>query len=165
MQTSLLGLVREFLVRSSATDHLQVTLSFLAATGDDGQVGWRLLRVRLRCGVGCGPCCGERPAQNEALCHLPCPQVAGALDLLLALLQGSPAQEALAVFLLEQGNLEVLLALLVQPRSLSLLPDRVCKVHPAQPPSIHLTWPLPEGQGGVTSPPPVTPSPVITNPL
>lgn len=55
----------------------------------------------------------------------------GALDLLLALLQGSPAHESLAVFLLEPGNLEVLLALLVRPASLALLPDRVCKVHPA----------------------------------
>lgn len=55
----------------------------------------------------------------------------GGLDLLLALLQGSPAQESLAVFLVEQGNLEVLLALLVRPRSLPLVSDRVCKVHPA----------------------------------
>lgn len=39
----------------------------------------------------------------------------GALDLLLALLQGSPAQESLAVFLLEPGNLEVLHALLLRP--------------------------------------------------
>jgi hypothetical protein len=61
----------------------------------------------------------------------------GALDLLLALLQGSPAQESLAVFLLEPGNLEVLHALLLRPRSLPLLPDRVCKVHPAYP------WPYP----------------------
>lgn len=59
------------------------------------------------------------------------PQVVGGLDLLLALLQGSPAQESLAVFLVEQGNLEVLLALLVRPRSLPLVSDRVCKVHPA----------------------------------
>lgn len=114
----------------------------------------------------CGPCCREGPAPNETLCHLLCPQVVGALDLLQTLLQGSPAQEALAVFLLEQGNLEVLLALLVQPRSLPLLPDRVCKVHPARPnPSIRLTWPLPEGQGGVTSPPPVAPSPMMTTSL
>ncbi|XP_039084272.1 neurobeachin-like protein 2 isoform X2 [Hyaena hyaena] len=91
VQTSLFGLVREFLVRSSASDDWQVMLSFLAAAGDHGQV-------------------------------------VGALDLLQTLLQGSPAQEALAVFLLEQGNLEVLLALLVQPRSLPLLPDRVCKI-------------------------------------
>lgn len=69
------------------------------------------------------------PAQCESLY----PQVAGALDLLLALLQGSPAQESLAVFLLEPGNLEVLLALLVRPRSLPLVSDRVCKVHPAPP--------------------------------
>ncbi|KAM4821388.1 neurobeachin-like protein 2 [Thomomys bottae] len=55
-------------------------------------------------------------------------QVVGALDVLLALLQGSPAQEALAVFLLEPGNLEVLLALLVRPRSPSPLPDPVCKI-------------------------------------
>lgn len=55
------------------------------------------------------------------------------LDLLLALLQGSLAQEPLAAFLLEPGNLEVLLALLVRPKSLPLLPDRVCKVHPAHP--------------------------------
>nr|XP_019579571.1 PREDICTED: neurobeachin-like protein 2 isoform X4 [Rhinolophus sinicus] len=91
VQTSLLGLAREFLVRSSPTDDMQVLLSFLAAAGDDGQV-------------------------------------AGALDLLLALLQGSPAQESLAVFLLEPGNLEVLLALLVRPRSLPLVSDRVCKI-------------------------------------
>lgn len=55
-------------------------------------------------------------------------QVLGALDLLLALLQGSPAQESLAVFLLELGNLEVLLALLVRPRPPPLLADRVCKI-------------------------------------
>ncbi|XP_032314525.1 neurobeachin-like protein 2 isoform X3 [Camelus ferus] len=91
VQTSLLGLAREFLVRSSSADDLQVVLNFLAAAGDDGQV-------------------------------------VGALDLLLALLQGSPAQESLAVFLLEPGNLEVLLALLVRPRSMPLLPDRVCKI-------------------------------------
>ncbi|XP_006065277.3 neurobeachin-like protein 2 isoform X3 [Bubalus bubalis] len=91
VQTSLLGLAREFLVRSSTADDLQVVLNFLAALGDDGQV-------------------------------------VGALDLLLALLQGSPAQESLAVFLLEPGNLEVLLALLVRPRPMPLLPDRVCKI-------------------------------------
>ncbi|KAM8758503.1 neurobeachin-like protein 2 [Rhynchonycteris naso] len=91
VQTSLLGLVREFLVRSSQAEDMQVVLSFLAASGDDCQV-------------------------------------VGALDLLLALLQGSSAQESLAVFLLEPGNLEVLLALLVRPRSLPLLSDRVCKV-------------------------------------
>ncbi|XP_058412923.1 neurobeachin-like protein 2 isoform X2 [Diceros bicornis minor] len=91
VQTSLLGLVREFLARSSSTDDVQVMLSFLAAAGDDGQV-------------------------------------VGTLDLLLALLQSSSAQESLAVFLLEPGNLEVLLALLVRPRSLPLLPDRVCKI-------------------------------------
>ncbi|XP_054406869.2 neurobeachin-like protein 2 isoform X1 [Pongo abelii] len=94
VQTSLLGLAREFLVRSLSADDVQVTqimLSFLAATGDDGQV-------------------------------------VGALDLLLALLHGSLAQESLAVFLLEPGNLEVLLALLVRPGSLPLLPDRVCKI-------------------------------------
>lgn len=70
---------------------------------------------------------GGWPAQCETLY----PQVLGALDLLLALLQGSPAQESLAVFLLEPGNLEVLLALLVRPRPMPLLPDRVCKVHSA----------------------------------
>lgn len=79
--------------------------------------------------MGCGPCGGEWPAHNETLD----PQVVGALDLFLALLQGSPAQESLAVFLVEPGNLEVLLALLVRPRSLPLVPDRVCKVHPACP--------------------------------
>lgn len=52
------------------------------------------------------------------------------LDLLLALLQSLPAQESLAIFLLEPGNLEVLLALLVRPRSTPSLPDRVCKVCP-----------------------------------
>ncbi|XP_027788340.2 neurobeachin-like protein 2 isoform X2 [Marmota flaviventris] len=91
VQTSLLGLAREFLVRSFSAEDVHVLLNFLAAVGDDGQV-------------------------------------IGALDLLLALLQGSPAQESLAVFLLEPGNLEVLLALLVRPRSLPLLPDRVCKI-------------------------------------
>lgn len=75
--------------------------------------------------------------QREPLC----PQVVGALDLLLALLQGSPAQESLAIFLLEPGNLEVLLALLVRPRPMPLLPDRVCKVHPAAPqPYILIHW-------------------------
>ncbi|XP_048190361.1 LOW QUALITY PROTEIN: neurobeachin-like protein 2 [Perognathus longimembris pacificus] len=91
VQTALLGLAREFLVRSFSADDVQVVLSFLAASADEGQA-------------------------------------VGALDLLLALLQGSPAQESLAVFLLEPGNLEVLLALLVRPRSPSLLPDRVCKI-------------------------------------
>ncbi|XP_051708461.2 neurobeachin-like protein 2 isoform X4 [Oryctolagus cuniculus] len=91
VQTSLLGLAREFLVRNFSAEDVQVVLNFLAATSDDGQV-------------------------------------VGTLDLLLALLQGSPAQESLAVFLLEPGNLEVLLALLVRPRSLPLLPDRVCKI-------------------------------------
>ncbi|XP_073757183.1 neurobeachin-like protein 2 isoform X7 [Callorhinus ursinus] len=91
VQTSLLGLVREFLARNSATEDMQVVLSFLAAAADDGQV-------------------------------------AGVLDLLLALLQGSPAQESLAIFLVEQGNLEVLLALLVRPRALPQVPDRVCKI-------------------------------------
>uniref|UniRef100_A0A286ZT68 Neurobeachin-like protein 2 n=1 Tax=Sus scrofa TaxID=9823 RepID=A0A286ZT68_PIG len=91
VQTSLLGLVREFLVRSSSSDDLQVVLNFLAAGVDDGQV-------------------------------------VGVLDLLLALLQSLPAQESLAIFLLEPGNLEVLLALLVRPRSTPSLPDRVCKI-------------------------------------
>ncbi|XP_037705448.1 neurobeachin-like protein 2 isoform X3 [Choloepus didactylus] len=91
VQTSLLGLARELLVRSFSTDDMQVLLSFLAAASDDGQV-------------------------------------VGILDLLLALLQGSPAQELVAAFLLEPGNLEVLLALLVRPGSLPLLPDRVCKI-------------------------------------
>ncbi|CAH6777630.1 neurobeachin-like protein 2 isoform X2 [Phodopus roborovskii] len=91
VQTSLLGLAREFLVRSFSVDDMQVVLSFLAATSDDGQV-------------------------------------VGTLDLLLALLQGSPAQEPLAIFLLEPGNLEVLLTLLVRPRSPPLLTDRVCKI-------------------------------------
>lgn len=54
----------------------------------------------------------------------------GTLDLLLALLQGSPVQEPLAIFLLEPGNLEVLLTLLVRPKSTPLLTDRVCKVYP-----------------------------------
>uniref|UniRef100_G1R307 Neurobeachin like 2 n=1 Tax=Nomascus leucogenys TaxID=61853 RepID=G1R307_NOMLE len=94
VQTSLLGLAREFLVRSLSADDVQVTqtmLSFLAATGNDGQV-------------------------------------VGVLDLLLDLLHGSLVQESLAVFLLEPGNLEVLLALLVRPGSLPLLPERVCKI-------------------------------------
>ncbi|XP_069873650.1 neurobeachin-like protein 2 isoform X2 [Dipodomys merriami] len=91
VQTSLLGLAREFLVRSFSADDVQVVLSFLSAVGDDS------LAI-------------------------------GALDLLLALLQGSLAQDSLAVFLLEPGNLEVLLALLVRPKSLSPLPDRVCKI-------------------------------------
>ncbi|XP_006893098.1 PREDICTED: LOW QUALITY PROTEIN: neurobeachin-like protein 2 [Elephantulus edwardii] len=55
-------------------------------------------------------------------------QVVGMLDLLLALLQSSPAQELLPAFLLEPGNLEVLLALLVRPKSLPQLPDRVFKI-------------------------------------
>ncbi|KAG8521528.1 Neurobeachin-like protein 2 [Galemys pyrenaicus] len=91
VQTSLLGLAREFLVRSSSLEDMQVVLSFLAAAGEDSQV-------------------------------------VGALDLLLALLQSSPAQESLAVFLVEPGNLEVLLALLVRPRPPPVLPDRVCKI-------------------------------------
>lgn len=84
---------------------------------------------------------------HSAQCESLYPQVAGALDLLLALLQGSPAQESLAVFLLEPGNLEVLLALLVRPRSLPLVSDRVCKVHPAPPIPLFL-WPMPEALGG-----------------
>ncbi|XP_045434738.1 neurobeachin-like protein 2 isoform X2 [Pipistrellus kuhlii] len=66
--------------------------------------------------------------------------VLGALNLLLALLHGSPAQELVAGFLLEPGNLEVLLALLVRPWPLPQLPERICKVlrrlqqseHPAE---------------------------------
>lgn len=57
-----------------------------------------------------------------------CPQVLGTLNLLLALLHGSPAQELVAGFLLEPGNLEVLLALLVRPWPLPQLPERICKV-------------------------------------
>ncbi|KAM5291942.1 neurobeachin-like protein 2 [Ctenodactylus gundi] len=91
VQTSLLGLAREFLVRNFSPDDLQVVLSFLASAGDDNQV-------------------------------------VGVLDLLLALLQGSPTQDPLAVLLLEPGSLEVLLALLVRPKSPALLPDRVCKI-------------------------------------
>ncbi|XP_060060817.1 neurobeachin-like protein 2 isoform X4 [Erinaceus europaeus] len=91
MQTALLGLAREFLVRSASTEDLQVVLNFLTVAGDDNQL-------------------------------------VGALDLLLALLQASPSQEPLAIFLLEPRNLEVLLALLLRPGSLPLLPDRVCKV-------------------------------------
>lgn len=59
------------------------------------------------------------------------PQVVGTLELLLTLLQGSPVQDPLASFLLELGNLEVLLTLLVRPKSTPLLTDRVCKVCPA----------------------------------
>lgn len=91
VQTSLLGLVREFLVRNFSVEDMQVVLNFLAATGDDGQV-------------------------------------VGTLELLLTLLQGSPVQDPLAAFLLELGNLEVLLALLVRPKSTPLLTDRVCKI-------------------------------------
>ncbi|CAO2633435.1 Neurobeachin-like protein 2, partial [Lemmus lemmus] len=91
VQTSLLGLAREFLVRSFSVDDMQVVLSFLTATSDDGQVE-------------------------------------GTLDLLLALLQSSPAQEPLAIFLLEPGNLEVLFTLLVRPRPPPLLTDRVFKI-------------------------------------
>ncbi|XP_023603302.1 neurobeachin-like protein 2 [Myotis lucifugus] len=54
-------------------------------------------------------------------------QVLGALNVLLALLQG-PAAPFVAGFLLEPGNLEVLLALLVRPWSLPQLPRRICKV-------------------------------------
>lgn len=39
VQTSLLGLAREFLVRSFSADDVQILLSFLAAMSDDGQVG------------------------------------------------------------------------------------------------------------------------------
>ena len=129
VQTSLLGLAREFLVRSSPADDLQVVLNFLAASGDDGQVGWSLVTGRLGGEVGCGPRGEAQPSVSPCL-----PEVVGVLDLLLALLQGSSAQESLAVFLLGPGSLEVLLALLVQPRSLPLLSDRVCQVHqPTQP--------------------------------
>lgn len=76
------------------------------------------------------------------------PQVLGALNLLLVLLQGSCAQELVAGFLLEPGNLEVLLALLVRLWSLPQLPRRVCKVRPAHPTLVSLLlWPLPEAQG------------------
>ncbi|XP_021027034.1 neurobeachin-like protein 2 isoform X1 [Mus caroli] len=91
VQASLLGLVREFLVRNFSVEDMQVVLNFLAATSDDGQV-------------------------------------VGTLELLLTLLQGSPVQDPLAAFLLELGNLEVLLALLVRPKSTPLLTDRVCKI-------------------------------------
>lgn len=46
VQTLLLGLARDLLVRSSSIDDMQVVLSFLAAVGDEGQVGWRLVRMR-----------------------------------------------------------------------------------------------------------------------
>lgn len=75
-------------------------------------------------------CSGDR-AWEPSPCEPSSPQVVGALDLLLALLQGSPAHESFALFLLEPGNLEVLLALLARPASLPLLSDRVCKVRPA----------------------------------
>ncbi|KAM7336917.1 hypothetical protein ACRRTK_003036 [Alexandromys fortis] len=63
VQTSLLGLAREFLVRSFSVDDMQVVLSFLTATSDDGQILRRLQqnerlpernrqRLRLRnCGL------------------------------------------------------------------------------------------------------------------
>lgn len=60
-------------------------------------------------------------------------QVLGVLNLLLALLQRSSAQEFVAGVLLEPGNLEVLLALLVRPWSLPQLPKRICKVTPSPP--------------------------------
>lgn len=47
VQACLLGLAREFLVRSASPEDMQALLSFLAAVGDDGQVGWRLVMVRL----------------------------------------------------------------------------------------------------------------------
>lgn len=129
VQTSLLGLAREFLVRSSSADDMQVVLNFLAASGDDGQVGWNLVTGRLGGGVECGPRGEAQPSVSPCL-----PKVLGVLDLLLALLQGSSTQESLAVFLLGPGSLEVLLALLVQPRSLPLLSNRVCQVQqPTQP--------------------------------
>lgn len=42
VQTCLLGLVREFLFRNFPVDDMHVVLNFLAATSDEGQVGWRL---------------------------------------------------------------------------------------------------------------------------
>lgn len=42
VQTSLLDLVQELLARGSPAEDLQVLLSFLAAAGDAGLVGWRL---------------------------------------------------------------------------------------------------------------------------
>lgn len=71
----------------------------------------------------------------------------GTLDLLLALLHGSPAQEPLAIFLLEPGNLEVLFTLLVRPRSPPLLTDRVFKVYPPHP---DLIIPFSEAQTGIS---------------
>lgn len=47
VQACLLGLAREFLVRSASPEDMQALLSFLAAVGDDGQVGCRLVMVRL----------------------------------------------------------------------------------------------------------------------
>lgn len=76
------------------------------------------------------------------------PQVVGVLDLVLVLLQASPTQESLSVFLLEPGNLEVLLALLVRPKPLPLLPEQVCRVRSQSTPEPGAdAATLPESQG------------------
>lgn len=127
VQRALLELVLELLTPSSLAEDLQVVLSFLAAAGDAGQVGWRPVTGRL------GEAGVWATRGGPARCEPVCPQVLGALNLLLALL-GSSAQELVAGFLLEPGNLEVLLALLVRLWSLPQLPRSVCKVRPAHRP-------------------------------
>lgn len=52
VQTALLELVLELLTPSSLAEDLQVVLSFLAAAGDAGQVGWRPVTGQLRRGRG-----------------------------------------------------------------------------------------------------------------
>uniref|UniRef100_Q6ZNJ1-2 Isoform 2 of Neurobeachin-like protein 2 n=1 Tax=Homo sapiens TaxID=9606 RepID=Q6ZNJ1-2 len=84
VQTSLLGLAREFLVRSLSADDVQVTqtmLSFLAATGDDGQILRRLQqnerlpersrqRLRLReCGLQGLVACLPEGTVSPQLCQ------------------------------------------------------------------------------------------------
>uniref|UniRef100_A0A6I8NWZ9 Neurobeachin-like protein 2 n=1 Tax=Ornithorhynchus anatinus TaxID=9258 RepID=A0A6I8NWZ9_ORNAN len=91
VQTSLLGLAKDFLARGPSPEELHGLLGYLAGTADQGQA-------------------------------------CGALDVMLDLLKGSPAQDQLGSFLLEPGNVEVLFALLVRPSASDGLRDRLFKV-------------------------------------
>uniref|UniRef100_A0A6I8PG11 Neurobeachin-like protein 2 n=1 Tax=Ornithorhynchus anatinus TaxID=9258 RepID=A0A6I8PG11_ORNAN len=93
VQTSLLGLAKDFLARGPSPEELHGLLGYLAGTADQGQA-------------------------------------CGALDVMLDLLKGSPAQDQLGSFLLEPGNVEVLFALLVRPSASDGLRDRLFKVRP-----------------------------------
>uniref|UniRef100_A0A6I8PRN1 Neurobeachin-like protein 2 n=1 Tax=Ornithorhynchus anatinus TaxID=9258 RepID=A0A6I8PRN1_ORNAN len=114
VQTSLLGLAKDFLARGPSPEELHGLLGYLAGTADQGQA-------------------------------------CGALDVMLDLLKGSPAQDQLGSFLLEPGNVEVLFALLVRPSASDGLRDRLFKVQEVPGSDPRSAPRLPGGLGGVAS--------------